>query len=109
MVNKSLISTNRVIRTRNAAKKIGGPCMRERRTNSRRLQLIVREAKKPNPVSRVGETENFVVDYDSDEKLVLLYPKEMPLGYSFKLGLNKTESKSIVNLLVKAQLSFRRQ
>ena len=66
--------------------------MQERRTNpsflsdgeaareSRRLGQMVEGFLRWNPLVRVGETDNFAVDYDKRERLVFVYGKESPKG-----------------------------
>jgi hypothetical protein len=40
---------------------------------SERVDQAVKGFKKLNPICRLGETENFIVEYDSREKLVYVY------------------------------------
>ena len=61
---------------------------------------------KRKQTTRVGETGNFVVDYDSSERLVLLYGKEAPSSHGFKLGLDKKETTAIINILKQAKTHF---
>jgi hypothetical protein len=61
---------------------------------------------KKKPIARVGETGNFAVDYDSNERLILIYGKEAPTSHGFKLGLDKEETKGIINLLKQAKTLF---
>ena len=77
--------------------------------DARRLQEMVRSFERFNPVSRIGETENFIVDYDCAKKLVLVYGKENPEECTFKLGFNEDETSSIINLLMKAQPLFKKR
>jgi len=79
-----------------------GEALREKQ----RVEEMVRGFEKFNPVSKIGETENFIIDYDCVKRLVLVYGKEIPLGCSFKLGFDESETSSIINLLVKAQTFF---
>ena len=57
-------------------------------------------------ITRVGETSNFVVDYDSVERLILVYGKEAPTSHGFKLGFNKSETIAVINLLKQAKNLF---
>lgn len=57
-------------------------------------------------VTRVGETGNFVVDYDVTERLILMYGKEASTSHGFKLGLDKNEATAIINLLKQAKILF---
>ncbi len=57
---------------------------------------------KRKPIVRVGKTSNFVVDYDSTERLILVYGKEAPISHGFKLGLDKNEATALINLLKRA-------
>ena len=50
-------------------------------------------------IKKVGETENFIVEYDSDQELVLLCEKHKTVEFPFKLGINKNELYEIVNLV----------
>lgn len=61
---------------------------------------------KKKHITRVGETGNFVVDYDSIERLILVYGKEAPSSHGFKLGLDKNEATAIINLLKQAKTLF---
>ena len=61
---------------------------------------------KKKPVTRIGETSNFIVDYDSVEGIVLLYGKEASKSHGFKLGLDKSETTAVINLLKQAKNFF---
>ena len=67
---------------------------------------IVAKLLKKKPITRLGETGNFIVDYDSVGGLVLLYGKEAPTSHGFKLGLNKNEVTDVINLLKQAKALF---
>jgi len=58
---------------------------------------------KKKRITRIGETTNFVVDYDSTESLILLYGKEAPTSHGFKLGFDKEEAAAVINLLRQAK------
>jgi len=61
---------------------------------------------KKRPITKVGETENFFVDYDSIERLILVYGKEAPISHGLKLGLDKKEATAVINLLKQAKNLF---
>lgn len=63
-------------------------------------------SQKKKPIKRVGQTGNFVVDYDSTESLILVYGKEVPASHKFKLGLDKSEATAMINLLKQAKTLF---
>jgi hypothetical protein len=52
---------------------------------------------------RVGESENFVVEYDPDSGLMMVYEKNETAQCPFKLGLSKNEIDDIVILLVRGK------
>jgi hypothetical protein len=52
--------------------------------------------------TRVGETENFIVDFDGEENLVIVYGKEVQTECQFKLAFDKDDIEKIVGLLKKA-------
>lgn len=56
-----------------------------------------------NPIIRVGETEYFIVDFNSQDKLIAIYGKENPVGYHFKLKVRISETKEMICLLEKAK------
>jgi len=74
-----------------------------------RIEEMVRGFQKFNPISRIGETENFFIDYDHAKRLFFVYGKEVPVGCNFKLGFDESEISSIINLLVKAQTFFKQR
>ena len=59
-------------------------------------------------VIRVGETKNFIVDFDRQEGIIIIYGKEIPELCAFKLAFNESETKAITELLVKAKTHFRK-
>jgi|WetSurMetagenome_2_1015567.scaffolds.fasta_scaffold25937_3 hypothetical protein len=61
---------------------------------------------KKNSITRVGETANFIVDYDCTESLILMYGKEAPTSHGFKLGLDEDEAAAIINYLKQAKTLF---
>ncbi len=74
---------------------------------SERISNMVRGFLKWNPITRVGETTNFAVDFDRSKRLVLIYGKEIPQGCSFKLAFSESETDAITDLLVKTKPYFR--
>jgi hypothetical protein len=58
------------------------------------------------PITSVGETSNFSVDYDRKSKLLLVYGKEIPRDCAFKLAFNESEISAIIELLTKARTLF---
>ena len=56
-------------------------------------------------VTRIGEGKNFIVDYDGNQKLVMVYGKETS-ECKFKLAFDESETTAIINLLVKARTLF---
>ena len=61
---------------------------------------------KKKPITRVGETSNFIVDFDNTENLIVLYGKEAPTLHGFKLGLQKKEVIAIINLFKQGKSFF---
>lgn len=76
------------------------------KTKRRPKQTFVATLPNKKPVTRVGETINFIVDYDSTEKIILVYGKEALTSHGFKLGLSKDETEALMNLLAKAETRF---
>ena len=68
-----------------------------------RLVEMVKGFKRFEQVIRIGETKGFVVDYDRQENLVIIYGKEIPKLCAFKLAFNESETKEIADLLLKAK------
>jgi len=56
-----------------------------------------------NPIIRVGETERFIVDFDSQDKLIAIYGKEIPVGHHFKLKVRISQTRDMICLLEKAK------
>jgi hypothetical protein len=71
-----------------------------------RTERMVKSIIKGNQVTRVGETSNFFVDYDNNERLVMVYGKEAQTEFQFKLALNKNETKALVKLLISGLAFF---
>jgi hypothetical protein len=67
------------------------------------LEQMVKGLTKRKEVTRIGETGNFIVDYDSDQKIVFLYEKNSATECPFKLAFSKDEIDSIASLLFKAR------
>jgi hypothetical protein len=61
---------------------------------------------KRKPITRIGETDNFIIDYDSTESLILMYGKEAPTSHGFKSGLNQDEAAAIIRYLKQARTLF---
>jgi hypothetical protein len=61
---------------------------------------------KKKPITRIGETDNFIIDYDSTESLILMFGKEAPTLHGFKLGLDEDETKAIIHYLKQAKALF---
>lgn len=61
---------------------------------------------KKKPITKVGETDNFIIDYDSTENLILMYGKEAPTSHGFKLGLDEDEATAIIHCLKQAKALF---
>ena len=57
-------------------------------------------------VINVGTTENYVVDFDRKEGLIIIYGKEIPTECPFKLAFNEHETKAIIDLLAKTKGYF---
>lgn len=79
-----------------------GEAARERE----RTQETVRSIARRKQITKIGETNGFVVDFDSHERLVIVYGKETPKECPFKLGFNKSETTAMINLLKKAKAFF---
>ena len=62
-----------------------------------------------NPVTPVGETNKFSVDFNRREKLVLIYGKDIPEECPFKLAFDESETKAVIELLTKAKAFFDRR
>ena len=71
-----------------------------------RTQEMVDGFSRFKPVINVGKTENFVVDFDRKEGLILIYGKEIHEGCPFKLAFDEQETKAITDLLVKTKGYF---
>jgi hypothetical protein len=65
-----------------------------------RTERMVKSIIKGKQVTRVGETSNFFVDYDNNERLVMVYGKEALVEFQFKLAFNKSETKALAKLLI---------
>ncbi|MBW2995172.1 hypothetical protein KY312_02380 [Candidatus Woesearchaeota archaeon] len=61
---------------------------------------------KPESIQKVGETDSFTVEYDANQRLILVFGKETPSEFSFKLGFNEKEISAILDLLTKASKYF---
>jgi hypothetical protein len=56
---------------------------------------------KSKGTTKVGETDNFIVDFDHEEKLVIVYGKEVQAECRFKLAFDKDELTRMIDLLKK--------
>jgi|WetSurMetagenome_2_1015567.scaffolds.fasta_scaffold198000_2 hypothetical protein len=61
---------------------------------------------KKKTTQRVGETDNFIIDCDDAEGLILLYGKEASSSHRIKLGLDKAEATAVIDYLRQAKLLF---
>jgi len=52
--------------------------------------------------TRLGETDHFIVDFNGEEKLVIVYGKEIQAECRFKLAFDKYDTRRMVYLLKKA-------
>ena len=59
------------------------------------------------PVVKVGETNNFAVDFDRSRRIVLVYGKEAGSECPFKLAFDESEIDAISGLLAKTKAYFR--
>jgi hypothetical protein len=59
-----------------------------------------------NPLVRVGETDNFAIDYDKKDRLVFVYGKETPKECPFKLAFNESEISKLLEQLARARAFF---
>ncbi len=67
---------------------------------------IYTKALKKKTITKVGETGNFIIDYDNTESLIMIYGKEAPTSHGFKLGLDEDETMAIINYLKQAKTLF---
>jgi hypothetical protein len=68
--------------------------------------IIYKNSLKKKSITRVGETGNFIIDFDSCERLILMYGKEAQTSHGFKLGLDKQEATAVINCLKQAKALF---
>jgi len=54
-----------------------------------------------NPIEKVGETENFIIEIDLNQRIVLLKEKSIVVDCPFKLSMKPSEIKDIVEQLTK--------
>ncbi len=74
--------------------------------DSARTSAMVQGFLRWNTIQRIGETNNFTLEFDRTERTVLLYGKETPKGCPFKLAFDENETEAITNLLTKAKDYF---
>ena len=75
----------------------------EARREASRLEEMVKGFRSSSKVERIGETENFIVDFDKSQQILFLYGKEFLGDCPFKLVLRKDEIDSLVTLLSKGK------
>jgi hypothetical protein len=56
-----------------------------------------------NSIRKVGESNNFVVEYNYDDKLIAIYGKEFYGGSLFRLRFSVSESKALGTFLARAR------
>ncbi len=74
--------------------------------DSARTSAMVQGFLKWNAILKVGETNNFAVDFDRSKRVILVYGKETPKGCPFKLAFDESETKTITDLLTKTKAYF---
>ena len=79
----------------------------ETETDRRRTEEMVRDFLRWKHITNIGETSNFVVDYDCNKRLVILYGKEIPSECRFKLAFDEIEMTAVINLLKQARTFFK--
>jgi hypothetical protein len=72
----------------------------------RRTEEMVKGFLKRKQATRIGETNSFVVDFNDQDRLVIVYGKEISKDCPFKLGFNESETTAMINLLEKARAFF---
>ena len=75
----------------------------EARREASRLEEMVKGLRSSSQVERIGETENFIVDFDKSQQILFLYGKEFLGDCPFKIVLRKDEIDSLVTLLSKGK------
>ena len=80
----------------------GSEYARERR----RLDNMVDGFLKWNPIKKVGETENFIIEIDLKERIVYLQEKSIVADCPFKLSMKPDEVKDIIKQLTKGLRSL---
>ncbi|MGA3290220.1 MAG: hypothetical protein ABSD42_08295 [Candidatus Bathyarchaeia archaeon] len=81
--------------------------MEKRRTNPAFLSND--EADRGKPYIRVGVTNSFIVDFYPQDRVVVVYGREIPLSCPFKLRFSMSETKAIIPLLQKAKAAMRKK
>lgn len=74
----------------------------EKVAQEKQSQELSKDSSKHSEVIRVGETENFVIDKDTNQESLLLYGKEISV-LTFKLGIKKDEITKLIDLLSKGK------
>ena len=105
--NPAFLSNNEADRERRRTEEVvrsivgNKPICSNARSNIRREQ-VTRHARW-NPIKRVGETNNFIIEFNYQDKLIAICGKEFLNGSPFKLRFSISESKTIINFLAKAR------
>lgn len=88
-------------RTSEIVRSIAGnsPMNRKVRRNANRKQ-VARFVK--NPIKRIGETDCFLVDFNYQDRVVVVYGKEIPKGCPFKLRFTMSDTSTVICFLEKA-------
>jgi len=73
----------------------------EHERERRRLTNMVDGLLKWNPIKKVGETENFIIEIDLNQKIVLLKEKSIVVDCPFKLSMKPDEVEDIIEQLTK--------
>ena len=66
------------------------------------VNVKAKPAVKLSQITRVDETNNFAVDYNDKDKLVVLYGKEIPNECPFRVRFSLSETAAVTRLLGKA-------
>lgn len=75
----------------------------KKKVDKKNAEEIFNSPKKYSSFSSIGETENFVVESDRSNKILLLYGKEISGDLPFKLSIKKDEIDNVINLLLKGK------
>jgi len=75
----------------------------QEKENRKQAEKISKSSKKHSEILRIGETENFIIDWDKNQEMLLIYGKEITGDLPFKLGIKKDEITTIIELLSKGK------